>query len=605
MNFFSETIWFIPCYTLIGGLLALLWSPGIIRKTGSRPAGYINIVMTFLAFIHSVIALYQIWEKPAQEFRFTWLEATGVNISFDLQISPVSVGALALITGLNVLSQLYAVGYLEMDWGWARFYALMGFFEAGMCGLVLCNSLFFSYVYLEILTLGTYLLVGFWFAQPLVVSGARDAFWTKRVGDILLLMGVIAIYPFSQTWNYNYLAFWAENSPIDQNITNLLCLALIAGPIAKCAQIPLQLWLDEAMEGPLPASILRNAIVVTVGAYVIIQLQPVLAMSPIASKVLVIVGVTTAILGSLISVAQIDVKRALSYIVSAYMGLVFIAVGTNHEEKALILIAVYAVAMALLYMSIGTIIISNITQDLTQLGGLWQRRPLAGIAFLVGSFGLVAFPPLGGFWILPDLGNDFLSSVSWLTVVLLLVNAITAFSLLRTFCLIFLGDSKPMTVRSPEVLWAMVLPMMILTGVTLHLPLVLAQFKLINLQGNLNIFFSISTLIGGGLAILIYGQKPAAKTITIMPEFIRDFFAHDLYIQDIYKVTIVALVNVTAKLAYWFDKYIVDGVVNLVGLSTIFGGQALKYSTSGQSQLYIFSILLGLIFIAIIFGLTQ
>lgn len=605
MNFFSETIWFIPCYTLIGGLVAFLWSPGIIKNTGSRPAGYINIIMSFLAFIHSVVVLYQTWELPAKELRFTWLEAAGVNISFDLQISPVSVGALTLITGLNVLSQLYAVGYLEMDWGWARFFALMGFFEAGMCGLVLCNSLFFSYVYLEILTLCTYLLVGFWFAQPLVVSGARDAFWTKRVGDILLLMGVIAIYPFSQTWNYNYLGFWAENSPLDQNIANLLCLALIAGPIAKCAQIPLQLWLDEAMEGPLPASILRNAIVVTVGAYVIIQLQPVLAMSPLVSQIVVFVGVVTAILASLISIAQIDVKRVLSYIVSAYMGLVFIAVGTNHEKTALILIAVYAVAMALLYMSIGTIIISNVTQDLTQLGGLWQRRPLTGIAFLVGSFGLVAFPPLGGFWILPQLGNDFLSSQFWLIPILLLVNAITAFSLLRTFCLIFIGDCKPMTVRSPEVLWAMVLPMMILTGVTLHLPLVLAQFKLINLQGNLNIFFSISTLIGGVLAMVIYGKKSGDKTITIVPEFIRNFFANDLYIQDIYKVTIVALVNVTAKSAYWFDKYIVDGVVNFVGLSTIFGGQALKYSTSGQSQLYIFSIFLGLIFVAIIFGLTN
>jgi NAD(P)H-quinone oxidoreductase subunit 5 len=114
MTFFSETIWFIPCYTLIGGLIALLWSPAIIKKTGSRPAGYVNILMTSLAFLHSVIALSQIWELPAQELRFIWLEAAGVNISFDLQISPVSVGALTLITGLNVLCQLYAVGYLEL-----------------------------------------------------------------------------------------------------------------------------------------------------------------------------------------------------------------------------------------------------------------------------------------------------------------------------------------------------------------------------------------------------------------------------------------------------------------------------------------------------------
>ncbi|BAQ66669.1 NAD(P)H-quinone oxidoreductase subunit F [Geminocystis sp. NIES-3709] len=605
MNFFNETIWFIPCYTLIGGLIGLLWSPGIIRKTGSRPAGYINILMTSMAFIHSVIALYQIWGKPAQELRFTWLKVASLNVSFDVQISSISVGALALITGLNVLCQLYAVGYLEMDWGWARFYALMGFFEAGMCGLVLCNSLFFSYVYLEILTLGTYLLVGFWFAQPLVISGARDAFWTKRVGDILLLMGVIAIYPFSNTWNYNYLAFWANNSPIDATFSTLLCLALIAGPIAKCAQIPLQLWLDEAMEGPLPASILRNAIVVPVGAYVLIQLQPVLEMSSVVSQIVVIIGAVTAVLASLIAIAQVDIKRVLSYIVSAYMGLVFIAIGTNHEKTALLLIAVYAVAMALLYMSIGTVIISNITQDLTQLGGLWKRRPLAGISFLVGTFGLVGFPPLGGFWILPRLGDDLLSSQPWLFAVLLLVNALTVFSLLRTFALVFLGEVKPMTVRSPEVLWAMILPMMVLMGVTLHLPLVLAQFKLINLELNLGIFYTVSTLIGAGLAILIYGKKSTEQTITIIPEVIRNLFANDLYIQDIYKITIVALVNFTAKLTYWFDRYIVDGAVNLVGFSTIFGGQALKYSTSGQSQLYIFSILLGLIFIAIIFTLTQ
>lgn len=199
----------------------------------------------------------------------------------------------------------------------------------------------------------------------------------------------------------------------------------------------------------------------------------------------------------------------------------------------------------------------------------------------------------------------FFVSQPWLVGVLLIVDALTAFSLLRTFCLIFLGDSKQMTVRSPEVLWAMVLPMMILTGVTLHLPLVLAQFNLISFQGNLNIFFSVSTLIGVVLAMLIYGKKPADKSVDVVPEFVRNFFANDLYIQDIYKVTVVGIVNVTAKLAYWFDRYIVDGVVNLVGLSTIFGGQALKYSTSGQSQLYIFSILLGLIFVAIIFGLTQ
>ncbi len=602
MEFFQENIWFIPCYTLIGGLIALLWSPGVIRNTGSRPVGYINILMTFLAFTHSIIALYEIWDQPNQDLRFTWLQAADLTISFDLKISAISVGALALITGLNLLSQIYAVGYLEMDWGWARFYALIGFFEAGMCGLVLCNSLFFSYVYLEILTLGTYLLVGFWYAQTLVVSAARDAFWTKRVGDILLLMSVIAIYPLTKTWNYSDLATWAETSQISPTVINLLCFGLIAGPIAKCAQIPLQLWLDEAMEGPLPASILRNSIVVAVGAYVLIQLQPVLELSVIASNIVIAIGSITAILASLIAIAQIDIKRILSYTVSAYMGLVFIAVGTNQPNTALLLIFVYAIAMALLYMSVGAIILNSITQDVTQLGGLWSRRPLCGISLLVGMMGLTAIPPFGGFWILTRLAAQV--DVT-LIAVIAITNALTAFSLTRLFCLIFAGESKPMTWRSPEVLWAMIIPMMILMGYILHLPLFLHLFNLINFNLNCAIILSVSAILGIILASLIYGKKSAKTTVELIPSGFKNIFANDLYIQQIYKITIVALVNLTAKVADWFDRYIVDGAVNLVAFTTLFGGQALRYSTSGQSQLYVLSILLGLVFVAITFGLVK
>lgn len=601
MSFFTETIWFIPCYTLIGGLFALLWAPGILRNTGSRPAGYINIVMTFSAFIHSVIALYQVWHLPPQEIRVTWLSAPDLTISFDILVSGVTVGALALITGLNVLSQLYAVGYLEMDWGWARFFALMGFFEAGMCGLALCNSLFFSYVYLEILTLGTYLLVGFWYAQPLGVSGARDAFWTKRVGDILLLMSVIALYPLSGTWNYTDLGIWAQTADVDPFWFTILCLGLIAGPLAKCAQIPLQLWLDEAMEGPLPASILRNSIVVATGAYVLIQLQPVLELSPIASDVVFVIGAITAVLASLISMAQVDLKRGLSYIVSTYMGLVFMAVGTDHATTALLLIVVYSVAMALLYTGMGAIILSNISQDMTQLGGLWGRRPFCGLSLLVGMAGLTAFPPFGGFWMLTRLASEV---NPWLRGVIIVVTGLIAFSLTRIFCLVFTGKSKPMATRSPEGLWALVIPMMILMGYTLHLPLVFAQFNLLNLQVNSALFLSISTLFGIVLSTFIYGNHFRLEMVNLVPDFLQKFFANDLYIQDIYKVTVVGAVNLTARIANWFDKYIVDGAVNLVGFTTLFGGQTLKYSTSGQSQLYILSIFLGLIFVVLIFGLA-
>jgi NAD(P)H-quinone oxidoreductase subunit 5 len=199
------------------------------------------------------------------------------------------------------------------------------------------------------------------------------------------------------------------------------------------------LWLDEAMEGPIPSTILRNSVVVATGAWVLIKLQPVLALSPLVLSATVLIGAVTAVGASAIAIAQIDIKRALSYSVSAYMGLVFIAVGSGQDNAALLLVLTHAVAMALLVMSVGAIIWNNITQDLTQLGGLWSRRPISGLAFIVGTLGLIAFPPLGSFWALVELADGLWATQPWLVGLVVVVNALTAFSLTRVFGLIFGG----------------------------------------------------------------------------------------------------------------------------------------------------------------------
>ncbi|MGL5511591.1 MAG: proton-conducting transporter membrane subunit, partial [Microcoleaceae cyanobacterium] len=279
-EYLFQTAWFIPLYALAGALLALPWSPGIIRKTGPRPAGYFNTLTTLLGLFHGIFALPAAWQQTPLQLEATWLSVANLHITIPVELSVITIGATVLINGLNLLAQIYAIAYLEMDWGWARFYSLLALFEGGMCALVLCNSIFWSYIVLEILTLGTYLLVGLWFNQSLVVTGARDAFLTKRVGDLFLLMGVVSLLPLAGSWNYTELATWAKTAHLDPTIATLLCLTLIAGPIGKCAQIPLHLWLDEAMEGPLPSTILRNSVVVATGAWVLIKIQPVLELSP-------------------------------------------------------------------------------------------------------------------------------------------------------------------------------------------------------------------------------------------------------------------------------------------------------------------------------------
>jgi NAD(P)H-quinone oxidoreductase subunit 5 len=591
------TVWFVPGYALLGVILAGAWSPGTIRKTGPRPSGYINLVLTFLAFIHSLLALPATWNQPAQQISWTWLDAAGLTLTVDLKLSALTVGAMAVVTGLNLLAQIFAVGYMEMDWGWGRFYAMLGVFEAGLCALILCNSLFFSYVILEILTLGTYLLVGLWFSQPLVVTGARDAFLTKRVGDLILLMGVVALLPLAGTWNFDELAQWAQTADVDPKVATLLGLALIAGPLGKCAQFPLHLWLDEAMEGPVPSTILRNSVVVATGAWVLVRLQPVLALSEIATTTAIYIGAVTAVGASAIAIAQIDIKRSLSYSVSAYMGLMFIAVGTGETQTALMLLLSYAVAMALLVTCTGGLIWNTITQDLTQYGGLWSRRPISGLAFLVGFAGLVALPPFGGFWALLKMAENLWQAHPELVGVLVVVNGLTAFSLIREFGLVFAGRPKPMTVRSPEVHWPMVIPMVVLMGVTLHIPLILMEWNLLPTWANLNVPVAGaligSTVIGGGLAGFIYMSDRISKPVKFGPQSVQDFFAYDFYTAKLYKLTIVFAVGLVSQIVFWFDRYIVDGLVNLVGLFTVFSGQSLKYNVSGQTQFYALTILFG------------
>jgi NAD(P)H-quinone oxidoreductase subunit 5 len=411
-------------------------------------------------------------------------------------------------------------------------------------------------------------------------------------------MGVIAIYPLSHTWNFSELAQWASTANIDPKVAALLGLALIAGPMGKCAQFPLHLWLDEAMEGPVPSTILRNAVVVCTGAWVLIKLEPVIALSPFAVSATVFIGAATAIGGTMVAIAQIDIKRTLSYLVSAYMGLVFIAVGTGQSETALLLMLTYAVAMGLLVMSVGTIVWNSITQDVTQLGGLWAKRPASAFSYIVGAAGLVAVPPLGGFWALVQLGDHLSHTRPWLFGVLLVVNALATFSLTRVFGLVFGGKAKQMSERSPEVHWPMILPMMLLMGFTLHVPLLLLQWQLLPEWATLNTTVAgllvLSSVVGSGLGAVIYLNDGWAKPVQFGSKSLQDFFAYDFYTQKLYRLTIVFVVDMVSRAISWADRYIVDGVVNLVGMATVFSGQGLKYNVSGQTQFYALTILFGI-----------
>ncbi|MBM5807477.1 MAG: NAD(P)H-quinone oxidoreductase subunit F [Cyanobacteria bacterium M_surface_10_m2_179] len=612
------TVWLVPLYPLVGALFSLLWSPGLISRTGPRPSGYVNLLMVSIAFGHSLLALIGLSSNSAAgqaaiyappSFHWTWLQTAGLSIGFDGLVTAPALIAMTVITGLHVLVQIFSIGYLEMDWGWPRFFGALSFFEAGLCGLVLTDSVFFSYVLLELLTVGTYVIVGTWYNQSLVVKGARDAFLTKRIGDLILLAGVIALLPITGTWNFHGLQGWAADltnngQPLPAGF-QLILLALIAGPMGKCAQIPLHLWLDEAMESPLPSTVLRNSVVVIGGAWVLLRLEPLIALSPLVQGVLVVVGGTTALVASLIALGQIDVKRALSFLVSSWLGLLFVAVGLGGIGVADHLLLVYPLPMALLLMSVGTIVISNVTQDLTQLGGLWSRRPLMGIAFLAGAAGLMGLPPFGGFAALRELLE--LTANSQLPLVLgglvLITNALLSAALMRVFGLIWGGRPTPFTARSAEVLWLMVLPTLLLMGLVLHIPQLLVHlgvYKLSPLPGWGPMAWPLlsSTLLGAGSSAWFYLRPHPLAELPSGLGGVQHWLAEDMHTEAFYHRTVVALVVGLARLSAWSDRQLVDGFSSGTGGVALEGARRLSFTTSGRSQTYALSLVLGVLLMA-------
>lgn len=591
-----DTGWLIPCYGLLGAILSIPWMTRLVRRTGPRPAAYLNILMTTISFIHGTLLFRLVWNQSPHHIVINWLTVAGLELNLTFELSPLNVGAMESVTILSLIAQVFALGYMEKDWGLARFFALVGFFEGAMSAVAISNSLLVSYGLLELLTLSTYLLVGFWYAQPLVVKAARDAFLTKRAGDIILFAGVIALSSIAGSLDFDDLYKWCETTDISPTARTLIGLALIAGPIGKCAQFPLHLWLDEAMEGPNPASILRNSVVVTGGAYILIKVHPILYLSPVVTTALMVIGTVTAIGATLVSIAQIDIKRTISYSTSAYLGLVFIAIGAKWINFALFLLFAHAISKALIFMSVGCVILTTNNQDVNEFGGLAKSMPATTIAFIVGTLAMTGVFPLGGFWAFQQGFKSLWVDYPWAIAVILLVNGLTAFNLTRVFGLVFLGKTQPKTRRAPEVPWPLALPMVFLTVFTLLAPAVMYQFSVLPDLDDISWLeyssISLSSLLGFLVGGLLYFRTDRIPVKLSLP-WIQDLLTYDFYVETIYQKTIVWLVLQMSIITAWIDRYVVDGLVNLVGFATIFSSETLKYGTSGQTQNYALTITVG------------
>ena len=598
-----QLAWLIPLYGFSGVLLSLPWAAGWIKRNGPRPAAYLNLLVTLVAVLHGSLILQEVFTLGPQHLDFCWFQVADLDLRIGFDLSLTNLAALELVTFMSLLSQVFALGYLDKDWSLARFYALGGFFEGAMAGVVLSSNLFMSYFLLEMLTLSTYLLVGFWYAQPLVVTAARDAFLTKRVGDVLLLMSVVALAAWAPSLSFEALEQWSSTALAEGQITplagTLIGLGLIAGPMGKCAQFPMHLWLDEAMEGPNPASILRNSAVVTCGALVLLKVMPLLSLSPLAVDGLLVVGTISALAGALVAIAQVDLKRAFSYGTTSYLGLVFIAVALRQPAIALLLLLAHGLAKALIFMSVGCVISTTNCQDITQLGGLARRMPATTSAYLLGGAALTGVVPLAGFWCLSRLVEVLLPESPFFAGVVLLTNALTVFNLVRVYRQVFMDQPHPKTKRTPEVQWLMALPMVSLAVLVALLPVVMRRLEpylqLGAVSGSAAVLVLLSGAVGLAGGMVVGLDSASSRSINRPLRAIQDLLAADFYTDRLYRGTIVAFVAGLARLTDGVDRQIVNRLAERVGLASLATAQELKLGVSGQLQSYVLTVVAAIV----------
>ncbi len=583
----AGTLWLIPALPLAGSAINLFFE----NRLG-KWAGVLATVAVGLSFAVALAAVINLLtfageDRLALQHLFDWISVGGFHVGADLRLDTLSATMILVITGIGALIHLYSIGYMEDDPRRGRFFAYMNLFVFFMLMLVLGANYLVLYLGWEGVGLCSYLLIGFWFDAPANAEAAKKAFITTRIGDTLMLIGLaLLVFKFG-TLDFEAI-FGTAGSVLTKDAATMIALLLLAGAIGKSAQLPLQVWLPDAMAGPTPVSaLIHAATMVTAGVYLVVRSHVLFELSGVALTVVLVVGVATALFAATCAIAQFDIKRVLAYSTISQLGYMFIAVGMRAYGVAMFFLVAHAFYKALMFLGAGSVIHGmHDEQDMRQMGGLRRAMPWTFATFAIGGLAQAGVPPLAGFF-----AKDALLEVANHTgreavfVLGTIAAFLTAFYIGRMLCLTFLGrarsDAAEHAHESP--------PVMLAPLVVLALGVVGAGILQLNPEGKLTqalepvvgasalgAGLSIPALIGMAVAVSlvslaiawwIYGSgrvDPVAFRERLEP--MATAAQSGWYVDRAYDVVIVQPAKAFARLtADVVDGVVIDGAVNGVG----------------------------------------
>jgi len=456
-EFFLDKVWLIPLFPLAGAALMLLAGK---RLQNSAVSG-VCVGSVFVSFVFSLGAVWQLLERPAaerdaQKILFEWVPAgltqtsSGKLVNFvaewGLLLDPLSAVMILVVTGVGFLIHFYSIGYMAQEGGYYRFFGYMNLFMFSMLTLVLANNMLLMFVGWEGVGLCSYLLIGFYFLRKSAADAGKKAFIVNRVGDAGFLLGIFLSVGALGTIKFTEFApaLAAGHFTVGAPVITAIALLLFVGATGKSAQIPLYVWLPDAMEGPTPVSaLIHAATMVTAGVYMVTRHNAMYQLAPLALDVVAVIGALTAIYAASMGLLQNDIKRILAYSTISQLGYMFLACGVGAFAAGIFHLTTHAFFKALLFLGSGSVIHAlSGEQDIRKMGALWDKIPTTAKTFLIATLAIAGIPPFAGFFSKDEiLGKTFEHSPA-LWGIGILTAGMTAFYMFRLVNMTFFGASR-------------------------------------------------------------------------------------------------------------------------------------------------------------------
>lgn len=439
-----DLVWLVPALPLAGAVFLGLFG----RRIREPLAGWLATGLLGLSFAWSVVTFAAMLSLPGAERQhvrtiFTWFASGTFQVHMGFLVDPLSVTWIMFVTGVGTLIHLYSIGYMHGDARFSRFFCFMNFFAAAMTILVLGSSFLVTFMGFEGVGLASYLLIGFWFERNSAAVAGKKAFVTTRVGDVGFMIGMFLI--FDRLGSLDYSAMNAGAAHLANGTATAIALLLFAGAVGKSAQIPLHIWLPDAMEGPTPVSaLIHAAAMVTAGVFLVARAYPFFEASTVAPEVVAWVGAITALLAGAVALVQPDIKRVLAYSTISQLGYMFLALGVGAYGAAVFHVVIHAFFKATLFLGAGTVIHgTGDNQDMRTMGGLRRFLPLTALGFMAAWLAIAGMPPFSGFWSKDEiLAKAFASHNYGVWILGILGALLTGLYMTREVWLVFFGNER-------------------------------------------------------------------------------------------------------------------------------------------------------------------